>query len=213
MKKLMLIVSSVIFLIIILMIYKLFNQDMFYGLQPKAIYNDYKIYDIVEQRGLACAEAIEILVSDGLYDYYFNCLKSDRIYLVNDNEIIKVKDAYKKGIISKEKLYELKILDRMQSSDIFSYLEPVIEYNEYRIYDLTKNGNHACKEGLEVLYSDEKYEYYFDCIKSTSVYFVSDIEILEFSEAVKREIVDFEELYKLNIVNRIEREYEQINID
>lgn len=89
------------------------NNQMFMGLQPKVIYKGYKIYDIVEQKGLACAEAIEILDRDNVYDYYFNCLKSDRIYFVSDNEVIKVREAYNKGIITKEKLYELGIVDRM----------------------------------------------------------------------------------------------------
>jgi hypothetical protein len=89
------------------------SKNLFYGLSPKAIYHNYKIYDLVEQKKLMCAEAIEILDSDNDYIYYFNCLKSGQIYLVKGINKIKVKEAYNKGIISKEDLYELGIIDRM----------------------------------------------------------------------------------------------------
>lgn len=96
-------------------IYAAVNEDnLFYGLEPKATYNGYKIYDLIEQKGLPCAEAVEILDSDNTYDYYFNCLKSDNIYLVKNSVKIKVKDAYKRGIISIEWLYRLDIIDRVK---------------------------------------------------------------------------------------------------
>ena len=114
-------IGIVLFIVgIIIMFISLFifnkEDDLFMGLKPKATYGKYKIYDVVEQKGLPCAEAIEILDSDNKYTYYFNCLKSDQIYLVNDNEVIKVKDAYNQGIITKEKLYELNIISRMVSN-------------------------------------------------------------------------------------------------
>jgi hypothetical protein len=88
-------------------------KDSFIGLNPIATYREYKIYDLVKQRHLACAEAIEILDSDEEYDYYFECLKSDKIYFVSDKETLKVKEAYKRGIITKEELYNLGIVKRM----------------------------------------------------------------------------------------------------
>lgn len=108
--------GAFIFIVLILgIIIVLYNSDnnIFMGLRPKAIYKNYKIYDVVEQKGLPCAEAIEILDSDETYDYYFNCLKSSQIYFVSDEEIIKIHDAYDRKIITKEKLYELGIIDRM----------------------------------------------------------------------------------------------------
>jgi hypothetical protein len=190
------------------MIYCTLNKDMFSGLEPKAVYNEYKIYDIVEQRGLACAEAIEFLAGDTEYDYYFNCLKSDRIYLVSDTEVIKVKDAYKRGIISKETLYELKIVDRMEAHDLFLGLEPKAVYKEYKVYDLIEQRGTMCAQALEIVYTDETYEYYFNCLKSGSVYFVSDIETIDFHEAKRRNILNYEELYELNIIDRMEKTYE-----
>jgi|LSQX01.2.fsa_nt_gb hypothetical protein len=89
------------------------REDLFMGLKPKAVYGKYKIFDIVEQKGLACAEAIEFLDYDDKYSYYFPCLKSDKIYFVSDDEVIKVRQAYEKGIITKEKLYQLGIVNRM----------------------------------------------------------------------------------------------------
>jgi hypothetical protein len=88
------------------------SNDIFKGLSPKAIYGDYKIYDLVEQRNLMCAEAIEFLEITEEYEYYFNCLKSDQIFLVGNNQVIKVKVAYDAGIIDAETLYELGIISR-----------------------------------------------------------------------------------------------------
>jgi len=94
------------------------KQDAFLsrfdGLQPKAVFNDYKIYDLIEQRNLACAEAIEFIGNDPTYDYYFNCLRSDQIFFVSDEEVVKVKTMFEAGHITLEKLYELKIIDRME---------------------------------------------------------------------------------------------------
>lgn len=88
--------------------------DKFSGLEAKTTFEQYKIYDLVEQKNLACAEMIEFIGNDTEYQYYFNCLKSDQIYFVSQDEIIKVKHFYNAGLISLEKLYELKIIDRME---------------------------------------------------------------------------------------------------
>jgi len=94
------------------------TQDAFLsrfdGLKPKASYQNYKIYDLIEQKGLACAEAIEFIGNDDSYDYYFNCLKSDQIFFVSDEEVIKVKTFFEAGLISLEELYNLNIIDRME---------------------------------------------------------------------------------------------------
>jgi hypothetical protein len=86
----------------------------FDGLQPKAVFNDYKIYDLIEQKGLMCAEAIEFIGNDSTYDYYFNCLKSEQIFFVSEAEVVNVKTMFAAGLITLEKLYELKIIDRME---------------------------------------------------------------------------------------------------
>lgn len=209
MKKGIIILLSITFLIfIILMIFFCLNKDMFRGLTPKATYKEYKIYDIVEQKGLACAEAIEILDSDLNYDYYFNCLKSDRIYLVSDKEVIKVKEAYRRGIINKESLYELKIVDRMEASYPFLNLEPIAIYNDYKIYDLVEQKGLICPETIDILFEDLDYKYYLDCLKRNNIYFISDIETFDLDEAMKREIVDYEKLYDLKIIDRTESYYE-----
>jgi len=88
----------------------------FEGLTPKANYQNYKIYDLIEQKGLACAEAIEFLGNDETYDYYFNCLKSDQIYFVSDEEVIKVKTFYEAGNISLQELFNLNIISRMEKT-------------------------------------------------------------------------------------------------
>lgn len=88
--------------------------DRFDGLQPKSTYREYKIFDLIEQRGLACAESIEFIGNDSKYDYYFNCLKSSQIFFVSDEEVIKVKNFFNAGLITLEELYNLKIIDRME---------------------------------------------------------------------------------------------------
>jgi hypothetical protein len=85
----------------------------FDGLQAKANYQIYKIFDLVEQRDLPCEEALEFIGDDPKYNYYFNCLKSNQIYFVSDEEVIKVKNFYEAGLITLEELYNLKIIDRM----------------------------------------------------------------------------------------------------
>lgn len=105
--------------IILILIINLFacSQDSFLsrfkGLYPKATYQKYKIYDLIEQNGLACAEAIEFIGNDDSYDYYFNCLKSNQIFFVSDEEVIKVKTFYEAGLITLEELFNLKIIDRI----------------------------------------------------------------------------------------------------
>lgn len=117
-KKVLYGIIAVLTVLVIVFGLKLKNGDhLFVGLEPKAIYKQYKIYDIIEQKGLACAEAVEILASDATYDYYFNCLKSDKIYFVSDEEVIKVLEAYDRKIITKEELYDLGIVDRLVKAD------------------------------------------------------------------------------------------------
>jgi len=89
--------------------------QVLWGLSPKAHYLEYDIYDLVEQRGLACPAMIEYLGYDynAGYEYYFSCLRSETIYFVGNNEIINVKHAYNAGIITLEQLYELGIVERM----------------------------------------------------------------------------------------------------
>jgi len=87
--------------------------DRFKGLEPKARYLNYAVYDLVEQKQLICAEALEFLDEDNTYQYYFSCLKSDQIFFVSDEEIIKIKHFYATGLIDLETLYRLKLVDRM----------------------------------------------------------------------------------------------------
>lgn len=114
-KKVVPVITTFITLILIVIVVMLQDQsNMFDGMQPKAVYKGYKIYDLVEQRNLMCAEAIEILDSDANYDYYFNCLKSQSIYFVNAKEVMTVREAYARKIITKEELHSLGIVDRME---------------------------------------------------------------------------------------------------
>jgi hypothetical protein len=113
-KKILYIIIAILSLLVIIFGLKLRSGNhLFMGLEPKAVYKQYKIYDIIEQKGLACAEAVQILASDETYEYYFNCLKSDKIYFVSDEEVIKVYEAYDRKIITKEELYDLGIVDRL----------------------------------------------------------------------------------------------------
>lgn len=119
MKTKYLVVIAVVLAIILVMLYVIQKDNEFFGLKPLYEYNGYKIYDIVKQKGLACAEAIEFFpdqVMNG-YQYYFDCLKSDQIYMVKDGVSIKIKDAYNQGLISIEKMYEFGLVERMIVND------------------------------------------------------------------------------------------------
>lgn len=101
---------------IVLMFYMGERQegDMFQGVKPIAVHNSYFVYDLVEQKSLPCAEAIEVLGISRGYEYYFNCLKSEHIYLVRDNVVIDVNEALDKNLIYLEDLYNYGIADRWE---------------------------------------------------------------------------------------------------
>jgi hypothetical protein len=93
------------------------NNDsaLFDGLQPKAVFDGYKIYDLVEQRGLPCAEALDYVGMDSQYHYYLSCLRKEQIYLVSPQKTVKLTDAIEDGIITLKQLFELKIISRMKN--------------------------------------------------------------------------------------------------
>jgi hypothetical protein len=93
------------------------NNDagLFRGLEPKAVVNGYRIYDIVEQKGLPCAEALDFVGMDTQYQYYLSCLRKDQIYLVSSQKTVKLEDAIKDGIITLQQLYESNIISRMKN--------------------------------------------------------------------------------------------------
>lgn len=119
MKTKILIIIAVLSAIIFYAIYSIKKEDSFLGLKPLYEYNGYKIYDLVKQKNLACAEAIEYFPNQVIngYQYYFECLKSDQIYMVKDGVSIKIKDAYNQGLIPIEKMYEFKLVGRMITND------------------------------------------------------------------------------------------------
>jgi hypothetical protein len=88
--------------------------DRFKGLEPKARFMNFAVYDLVEQKQLICAEAVEFLDEDDNYQYYFNCLKSDQIFFVSDDEVIKIRHFYQAGLIDLNTLYQLRLVDRMR---------------------------------------------------------------------------------------------------
>jgi hypothetical protein len=91
------------------------DPSLFDGLQPKAVFDGYKIYDLVEQRGLPCAEALDYVGMDTQYQYYLSCLRKEQIYLVSSQKTVKMTDAIEDGIITLKQLYELKIISRMKN--------------------------------------------------------------------------------------------------
>lgn len=80
----MILIAIIVVGVIIYTDYKKDNE--YIDIKPKAIYKEYKIYDLVESRSLACAEAIEILGVSGEYSYYLPCIKSGKIMFVSAKE-------------------------------------------------------------------------------------------------------------------------------
>jgi hypothetical protein len=85
----------------------------FEGLEPLAVHDGYAIYDLVAQRQLMCAEALEWLDEDARYTYYFPCLKSAQIFFVSEREVIDVQNAYRAGIVDLNTLFELNLILRV----------------------------------------------------------------------------------------------------
>lgn len=116
MKKeiLMLIIMIMLTLVVILFLVIKKENNLFYGLEPLTTFKEYKVYDIVKQKNLPCAMALEILATDDEYQYYFDCLRSDQIYFVGNNEILKVHHMYDLKLVTKEELFELGIVGRTE---------------------------------------------------------------------------------------------------
>jgi len=70
--------------------------------------------------------------------------------------------------------------------------------NEEFGYSLTKINDDACATALEVVYTDEQYEYGFGCLESDR-YIISDEDGNEYSiyDVIEEELLTIEELFKL----------------
>ena len=104
----------VIILLVIIFLGRNSSDDKFRGLNPIAVHNSYFVYDLVQQKALPCAEMIEVIGVSRGYEYYFNCLKSNQIYLVRDNVVIDVNEALDRNLIYLEDLYNYGIADRWE---------------------------------------------------------------------------------------------------
>jgi len=95
------------------------NHDLaqFANLEPKAQLNGYKIYDLVEQKGLMCAEAIEFVGENDEYEYYLSCLKGDSIFVVKENRVLLLKDAISQKIFTLDQLVDLNIIGKMAKNN------------------------------------------------------------------------------------------------
>ncbi len=89
------------------------DDEKYKGLDPIAKYDGYAIYDLVEQKGLMCAEMIEVLGTVDGHDYYLSCLKGSNILFIKDDIKLNIYDVLEDNLISLEKLYELNIIDKM----------------------------------------------------------------------------------------------------
>ena len=115
-KKLIAMLPILLFAFGVLLFVNLFagEEETFKGVRPITKHNSYYVYDLVQQKSLPCAEAIEILGVSRGYEYYFNCLKSEHIYLVRDNVVIGIDEALERNLISFEDLYNYGIADRWE---------------------------------------------------------------------------------------------------
>lgn len=185
------------------------NKMSFFGLQPVAFYNGYRIYDLVKQKKLPCAEMVEYYPSEMIdgYQYYFPCLKSNQIIMVKKNQVIKIKDAYQQGLISIEKMYEFGLIERTEIKksilEEINDLTPLYQWNGYSIYDLVIQKGLVCATSLEVIGNDGIYQYYLNCIKSGQIYFIKDDIAMDLNEAYINKVITLEQLYTLGILGRL----------
>lgn len=69
---------------------------------PKPATRAIQIVD--KSSGNYCAQAIEYFYEDNEYKYYFNCIKSNNIYVIINKEEYKLTDALNNGIVTMKEL-------------------------------------------------------------------------------------------------------------
>ncbi len=128
-KKSYIIIIIAIFLALISIILLVDFRNILYNIN----YNEYNkihnpIISIIDESQDTCDQVLELFYTDELYDYYFPCRKSDKVYvLVNNEEKYLLKDFLK----NKKYNYSIDIL--LQRNDKITY----IKENKYQYITLS----------------------------------------------------------------------------
>ena len=139
-----------------------------------------------------CAQALEPFYSDDNYTYYFGCIKSSYVKVIyEDDTEDSIQDALENGRIT------IKDLDKYN----IGYGKEAKVNNIKNIVDLTETSEGlVCASALEEFYRDDKFTYYFSCIKSSQIKVIySDGTEETIKEALQNNKVTIKDLDKYNI--------------
>ena len=124
----------------------------------------------------------------------------------DNNPIIKVKEYYNGGDLnykSKGILVDTINCSNGKKDTIIKGFSYSCSYNggNYKLIDKTKNKlNFSCAEALESFYEDNKYIYYWNCLKNKYMIVKYDSEYEEtISDALEEGHIDIKDLDKFNI--------------
>ena len=88
------------------------HLSQFKGLEPITVIDEIDVYDLVVQRQLACAEALEFVGKDDQFQYYLPCLKGSQMFFVTGEDVLNIFEALEAELISLEQLFEAKLVFR-----------------------------------------------------------------------------------------------------
>lgn len=81
-------------------------------------------------------------------------------------------------------------------------LKPLVQNDDYQIYDLVKQKILTCENKKYFFTISNDYEYYFECDKDELIYIIKDGVKLSVWDAYIKKVITPEQLYELGIVGR-----------
>lgn len=133
-----------------------------------------------------CAQSLEKIYNDGMYDYFLPCVKSSKVFVKFSNGVkILMKEALARRYITPQDVLDkgYNLLKQAASK----------ERGGFTILDMTG----TCAQSLEKIYEDGEYEYFLSCQKSSTVYIRFDNgEIYTMKEALNKKLVTPDQIIK-----------------